>query len=105
MAGPIRAAILLALFKCIFCYEVGNMFTEFKVEQGQGKYTVPIATPKGFPTHLLELTLQYSNAGGNGPFGLGWTIGGLTQIARYEVYAANGTVHYLSCWVARTVYW
>lgn len=78
----LRLGILLALIKCIYCNEVGNMFTEFKVEQGQAKYTVPITTPKGFPTHLLELALQYSSGGGNGPLGLGWGIGGLTQISR-----------------------
>ena len=63
-------------------YEVGNMFTEFKVEQGQAKYRVPVAPPKGFPSHLLDLQLLYDSAAGNGPMGLGWTIGGLSQITR-----------------------
>lgn len=63
-------------------YEVGNMFTEFKVEQGQAKYKVPVPTPKGFPKHLLEMELVYDSGGGSGPLGLGWTIGGLSQISR-----------------------
>ncbi|KAK3696720.1 hypothetical protein QZH41_013079, partial [Actinostola sp. cb2023] len=75
-------AILVALIKSSFSYEVGNMFTEFKVEQGQAKYTVPVTTPKGFPNNLLELQLQYSSGGSNGPMGLGWSIGGLSQIVR-----------------------
>ena len=74
--------IIVGVFQVSLGYEVGNMFTEFKVEQGQAKYKVPVPTPKGFPTHLLEVDLVYDSGGGSGPLGLGWTISGLAQISR-----------------------
>ena len=65
-----------------FSYEVGNMLTEFKIEQGRVKYKVPLQLPKGFPSHLFKLELVYDSATGLGPMGLGWIIGGLSQIIR-----------------------
>jgi hypothetical protein len=63
-------------------YEVGNMFTEFKVEQGRVKYAVPLVLPKGFPEHLFKPELLYDSAAGQGSLGFGWSITGLSQISR-----------------------
>ncbi|CAH1797012.1 unnamed protein product [Owenia fusiformis] len=72
-------------------YEVGNMPSEFNVEQGQAKYKVPIEPPKGFPRHLLDLDLEYDSGSSNGPMGLGWTINGLSQISRCAItWAQDG---------------
>src|SRR5687768_6161977 len=45
-----------------------NLFT------GTINYTVPIVTTAGREGFGPELGLQYSSGGGNGPFGLGWSL-------------------------------
>src|SRR5688500_16287336 len=42
---------------------------------GTGNFTVPIALPPGRNGLQRELTLGYSTGNGNGPFGLGWSLG------------------------------
>ena len=42
---------------------------------GTGTFTIPIAVPPGRNGLQPDLRLQYSSAGGNGPFGLGWSVG------------------------------
>jgi RHS repeat-associated protein len=50
--------------------------------KGTGNYSVPIAVPKG-PNELAPgLSLRYSTGQGNGPFGMGWRLGGATEIRR-----------------------
>ncbi|UCC29692.1 MAG: VCBS repeat-containing protein [Phycisphaerales bacterium] len=46
--------------------------------RGTGSYSVPIRCPKGVNEQQPSLNLTYSTASGNGPFGLGWRMGGLT---------------------------
>ena len=42
---------------------------------GTGNFTVPIALPPGRNGFQPELSLGYSSGNGNGPFGLGWSLG------------------------------
>ena len=42
---------------------------------GGGNLTVPITVPNGRGGFRRNLALEYSSAGGNGPFGLGWNVG------------------------------
>lgn len=42
---------------------------------GTGNFSVPIAVPQGVNGFQPQLTLGYSTGSGNGPFGLGWSIG------------------------------
>src|SRR5689334_7411696 len=50
--------------------------------KGTGNYSVPLAAPKG-PNDLAPgMSLRYSTGQGNGPFGLGWRLGGTSEIRR-----------------------
>src|SRR5215813_13043304 len=42
---------------------------------GTGNFTVPIAVPPGRNGFQPQLSLVYSTGNGNGPFGLGWSLG------------------------------
>jgi hypothetical protein len=75
-------AVMIGGMRGSLSYEVGNMYTEFTVEQGRVKYKVPMVLPKGFPEHLFKLELVYDSAAGQGPLGLGWSISGLSRITR-----------------------
>ena len=48
---------------------------------GTGSMTVPIATSPGRSQFGPQLSLSYDSGTGNGPFGLGWSLG-LPQITR-----------------------
>jgi len=41
---------------------------------GTGSYLVPIELPKGFRQRTPSLSLTYSTAGPQGPFGMGWSL-------------------------------
>jgi hypothetical protein len=49
---------------------------------GASTYAVPIAVQPGTTGLQPKLTLQYDSLAGNGPAGMGWTIGGVAVIAR-----------------------
>jgi RHS repeat-associated protein len=56
---------------------------EFRVdESGAATYTIPLYAVPGTAGVKPELVLKYSSQGGYGPVGKGWTIGGLSSIAR-----------------------
>ena len=61
---------------------VGSTEGTLRVEQGTMYYSIPIALPKGIAGMEPELSLDYSSMGGNGPLGMGWSLGGLTEIIR-----------------------
>lgn len=54
---------------------------ETDLNTGTGSYSVPIDLPCGPNGLQPTVTLRYHSAAGNGPFGLGWTLGAMT-IAR-----------------------
>ncbi|SDS21050.1 Repeat domain-containing protein [Halopseudomonas litoralis] len=47
---------------------------------GATSYQLPLLTPPG--TLKPTLSLQYSSQAGNGPLGMGWSLGGLSQLSR-----------------------
>lgn len=47
---------------------------------GAATYQLPILSPPGIISP--SLSLQYSSQGGNGPVGVGWSLGGLSQLSR-----------------------
>ncbi|MEW5249261.1 FG-GAP-like repeat-containing protein [Microbulbifer sp. 2201CG32-9] len=60
---------------------VGVLGGEFRVsESGTANYTIPIATGPASGGSVPSINLSYSSNGGNGPLGMGWSIGGLSAI-------------------------
>jgi RHS repeat-associated protein len=56
---------------------------EFIVGQdGSAKYTIRLQGPKGVANVEPALTLDYSSTSGDGPLGIGWSLGGLSVINR-----------------------
>src|SRR5215470_18616420 len=73
---------------------IGEKFSP-DLHTGTGNFTVPIALPPGRNGFQPQLNLVYSTGNGNGPFGLGWSLGvpGITRktakgIPRYRDQAA-----------------
>ncbi len=58
---------------------------------GAVSYSIPIEMPAGTGGMQPELALTYSNQSGNGPFGMGWSLSGLSSITRGPtIYARDG---------------
>jgi RHS repeat-associated protein len=53
---------------------MGESFTP-QLSSGTGTFSVPIALPAGRAGVNPTLTLSYSTSGGNGPLGIGWSMG------------------------------
>jgi RHS repeat-associated protein len=49
---------------------------------GSASYSIPVAVLPGTTGLQPKITLQYDSLGGNGPAGMGWSIGGLATITR-----------------------
>ncbi len=60
---------------------IGEKFAANPVT-GTGTLTVPIATSPGRSGFGPQLSLAYNSGSGNGPFGVGWSLGGLPSITR-----------------------
>ncbi len=62
--------------------DFGRLEGKFSVsDDGAAKYALPLWMPRGRGNVAPELTLSYSSRGGEGPFGVGWSLGGLSSIA------------------------
>jgi RHS repeat-associated protein len=58
---------------------------------GGVSYSIPIEIPAGTAGMQPDLALNYSNQSGNGPFGVGWSVSGLSSITRGPtMYARDG---------------
>jgi RHS repeat-associated protein len=51
-------------------------------EDGSFSYSIPLQVPPGLAQLEPTLGLSYSSTGGNGPLGVGWSIGGFSVISR-----------------------
>lgn len=49
---------------------------------GSATYSVQLAVPPGRADMQPDLSLNYGSRSGNGPLGVGWNIGGISQISR-----------------------
>src|SRR5439155_6703407 len=49
---------------------------------GSASYAIAIAVPPGTTGLQPKITLQYDSLAGNGPAGMGWSIGGLATLTR-----------------------
>lgn len=62
---------------------VGATAAEFRVdESGAATYSIPLYGVPGTAGVVPKLALSYSSQGANGPLGKGWSISGLSSIAR-----------------------
>ena len=70
----------------------GRTPTEFGVSHsGAATYRIPLWTPPGVGEVDLDLALVYASRSGSGPVGVGWSIAGLSTIARCNgTWAQNG---------------
>ena len=78
--------VLFALFTLqpsLAATAVGATPGMFKVsENGAANYTIPITVPPGTSGLAPQLSLNYSSQSGNGPLGVGWSLGGLSTVNR-----------------------
>lgn len=64
---------------------------EFRVdESGAAAYAIPLFTAPGTAGVVPRLSLNYSSQGGAGPMGRGWSIGGVSSIARCRSTRESG---------------
>ena len=70
----------------------GRTPAEFGVSHsGAATYRIPLWTPPGVGEVDLDLALVYASRSGSGPVGVGWSIAGLSTIARCNsTWAQNG---------------
>jgi len=61
--------------------------------QGSANYTIPIRVPPGIAGVEPQLALRYDSRAGNGSFGLGWNLTGLSAVTRCPRTVAQDGVH------------
>jgi len=70
----------------------GSIVGEFNTDaRGAASYTISLPAPPGTGGIEPDLTLSYNSSGGNGLLGMGWTLAGMSSIARCPpTFAADG---------------
>jgi RHS repeat-associated protein len=62
---------------------VGHTVGSFSVSDGgSASYSIPVVVPPGVAGLQPALSINYASGGGNGPLGIGWGIGGFSEISR-----------------------
>ena len=67
----------------------GAVAGNFNVSNGVANYIVPIETPPGMAGMEPSVSLAYISNAGNGLVGVGWSIGGISQISRCPMTLAQ----------------
>ena len=93
-SGHILFVLLLAYFSTgnalAQIHHSGATPGQFAVQSsGASTYTVPLSVPPGISGMQPELNLIYSSQAGNGPFGIGWFLSGLSAISRCPATVAQ----------------
>jgi len=79
---PTLPALTTAPIEDINSTKVGATSGQFSVDQGgNAQYRVPLYTPRGAGGLTPGLALTYSSGAGDGPFGIGWQLEGLSSIS------------------------
>lgn len=82
MAKPLKKGGWGA-FEPVAAPEVGTLPGTFDVNPyGAGTYQIPIDVPPGSAEVQPSISLNYNSQNGNGLLGMGWNIGGLSEITR-----------------------
>ena len=63
-------------------HEAATTQGSFGVSGGTASYSIPISIPPGMAGMEPSVSLNYSSQSGDGLLGVGWSIGGLSQISR-----------------------
>ncbi|MDD4617066.1 MAG: FG-GAP-like repeat-containing protein [Alphaproteobacteria bacterium] len=77
------AAVAILVYASPACAQL--MTTPGKIDvnaSGAATYSVPVSVPPGTAGMIPSIALRYSSQGGDGALGLGWSIGGLSEIDR-----------------------
>jgi hypothetical protein len=89
--------VLLAL--CVtympFVYSQSTFTQGAMTVSGNGtfEYSIPLKLPAARNGMLPQLSLNFNSRAGNGPFGIGWSVGGLSMITRCpKTLAQDGVV-------------
>ncbi len=67
----------------VMWFLLASLATADVADDGAFVTTVPVAVP-GFHGLQPKLALTYSSGQGNGPYGMGWSLSGLSQITRVQ---------------------
>ena len=71
--------------------KVGATIAQFRVDEGgSATYSIPIQVSPGTAGMVPKLALNYSSRTATGVMGPGWSLGGLSQIARCRQTRENG---------------
>ncbi|MBS0422255.1 MAG: VCBS repeat-containing protein [Proteobacteria bacterium] len=72
---------------------VGRTRGSFAVSRtGAAEYTIPLWTPSGIAGLQPSLALTYSSSAGDGPYGVGWQLAGLSSITRCSKTVAQDSL-------------
>ncbi len=74
-----------------FSDSVGATPAQFRTdESGAATYSIPLYAPPGTAGMSPKMSLEYNARGGNGPLGVGWSIGGQSAITRCKKSIEHG---------------
>ncbi|MBL4763347.1 MAG: hypothetical protein JKY93_11710, partial [Gammaproteobacteria bacterium] len=82
LLGSYASTVQAAAPSSLTNYQVGSLVGQLSIDQGSASYSVPISVPPGVAGMQPELSFNYTSQGGNGLLGMGWSLGGQSQVSR-----------------------